>query len=719
MKLALHALVALLLISCGNPHLNDAGLPFLGNTPVLSDPFFDPEILNPDGGSYLSITTNKPSQNGTLGLRNPNKIEIETIFTIEKGDHFRWNGGTFPGTSGSCTETQSALKQCQLDIEFFSDVAGDYNDTLIITSFLRSKPTESKIRRIPLKGKRIAGDLQPPVVTNPDGGSVIDVSTNTSTTTIQVTQTNPNDDSIIFSYRFVKGENFRFNGGTFPGTNGNCSAEQLGSGSCSFDVEFFSSVPGRFTDELILTYALKSNPSSEKTLRVPLVGERRAPPTGNISVSAIGNRPSIDFGSQVIGSALRTDTIVVENTGNVSLNLSIALLGTLPFAITNNCDAVIAPQETCTVDVTYASTAVGSHTSQVRVTSSVTDGASKINTVALAGKTVEKPVLPGELSFGNIAGQDLDFGTADAGAETRKIVEVKNTGEGPVQLTTPSIAGESFSFSGGSFPGLRGNCGAIILPGTCSLEISFRPTKIGSFSGALLLPQSTGKTLSLNLTGKSGSDLPPVCYRVEEKVLRVRPGANSNGIVFPYLKSAAGTNSKLEILYGSATNNYVQSLNRYTVKDAQVYVSYDFPVIPSAEQLLAVEIDLDVTKVILDDYKDTESLCLTSSAHRLCSGREFQLASWQKLRNPNFWTPQSAPVNSLYEDDFRSGTAGCGNYTCFNLRKAYTLTSLFGLSTSQLRSYSGKSMHFVFSDDTRLRSLPSLKIRTRKPVACQ
>lgn len=719
MKLTLSALMALLLLSCGNPHLKESDLPFTEVSPVEGDSFQDPELTNPDGGSYLSVTTNKPSLNGTLSVRNPNKSELETVYSFEKGQNFRWNGGTFPGTSGSCTESQASLQLCQLDIEFFSDTVGEFTDNLIVSSFLRSKPSVVKTRKIPLRGKRIAGETQPPTVSNPDGGTIINVSTNQGSTTIQVTQTNPNTDSIIASYRFQKGENFRFTGGTFPGTNGSCALEQSGSSVCALDIEFFASAPGRFTDELIITYALKSNPMDQKIIRVPLVGERLAPPTGDISVSATGNRPSIDFGSQVLGSPLRKDSIIVVNRGEIPLNLSVALEGGQPFAISHDCPAVLLANDSCTITTTYASTSVGTQTSQVRVTSSVTGGAERVISVPLTGTTLAKPVSPGELSFGNVSGQDLDFGSVDSGAETRKLVEVKNTGEGPVQLSKPLIAGETFSFSGGAFPGLRGTCGEIILPGTCALELSFKPVKKGSFSGALLLPQTSGRTLTLNLRGKSGTDLPPICYRIEEKVIRARAGANLAGVSFPYLTKAPGTTSTLQILYGSATNNYVPKLNRYTVKDAQVYVTYDFPSIPGNEELLAVELDLDVTKVIQDDFKDTESLCLSSALHRLCSGREFSLPGWQKLRNPNFWTPESRPVNSLYEEDFRKGAAGCGNYTCFNLVKAYSMKALFGLEALDFRSYQGRALHLVFSDDTRLRSLPTIKLRTKKPVACQ
>lgn len=718
MKTALSLMFILFTVACGNPHLNDAGIPFLNNSPVESDPFRDPEVENPDGGGYLTITTNKPSKNGTLGVRNPNKDELVVRYAFEKGENFRWNGGSFPGANGSCSDALAGEAQCQLDIDFFSSAPGEYKDNLLVTSFQRSRPELTKTRKIPLTGIRLSDALQAPVITGPTGTSAIEVTTSAPSTTVQATQVNPNSEAIVLSYSFAKGSNFRWNGGVFPGSNGSCGLEQAASGSCAFDIEFFSNIPGRYTDELIVTYALKSNPSNARILRVPLTGERLAPPTGEITVAGIGNRPSIDFGTDVVGSPLRKDKVKVENIGAVPLELAVSLHGPARFQITNNCPVVLAENASCIVDVVYDSNEVDFHTGAVKVIAYWVGG-SKSSFVSLTGKTVEKPVTPGDLSFGNISGNKLDFGTVDAGTETRKLVEVKNTGEGPVQLTGSLVAGSAFGFSGGKFPGTQGTCGEVILSGSCNIEISFKPMSKGNFSGSVALSQTSGKVLTLGLSGKTVADLPPVCYRIEEKIIRARPGANPTGIIFPYYSSASGTSATLSTLYGSATNDYVPALNRYTVKDAQVYVSYDIPVTPSSEEFLGMEIDLDVTKVIQDNYRDTESLCLSTTGHRLCTGREFTLASWQRLRYPNFWTPQQVPVTTIYEDDFRRGAAGCGSHTCFNLVKAYSLTTLFGLGNTELRGLGGKRIHFIFSDDTRLRSLPSIKIRTKRPIACQ
>jgi hypothetical protein len=126
-----------------------------------------------------------------------------------------------------------------------------------------------------------------------------------------------------------------------------------------------------------------------------------------------------------------------------------------------------------------------------------------------------------------------------------------------------------------------------------------------------------------------------------------------------------------------------------------------------------------VTKVIQDGHADTESLCLSADGLRKCSGREFSLASWQQLKNPAFWSTHSAPVTTTYEDEFAKGTSRCGNFTCYTMVQSLSSKDIFALSRNELQGISGKMLNFIFSDDTRLRTMPSVTIKTKKPVACR
>lgn len=706
--------------SCGNPHLTDSSGGVSFSPAVTVDPFSDPSVTNPDGGGYLSVTTNENTINGQLTSSNKNPDELLTKYSIQKGEHFRFKGGSFPGTGGSCSGNLEAGKNCVVDIEFFATEPGEYNDNLVIVSSMKSKPELKKTRLVPLKGKRLSGEAQSPTIQPSNGGTVIDITTSKPNENIQVTQTNPNPDEMIMKYRFAKGEHFRFNGGTFPGTNGNCTESQAGLSGCEMDIEFFSDVVGKFTDELIVTFAPKSNPTKEKTIRIPLIGERLAPPAPpatDVTATSVGGSSEVDFGSAVIDSPMRKDTIIVENKGSQDSTIKVELLGGAPFAMTHNCPASLPPKEKCEIETTYASTSVGKHKDTVRVTAGTSNGPLKVINVPLKGETLAKPLSPGQIVFDGVQGESLNFGTLAVGTESRKLVTVKNIGETPVQLDNQIISGEGFTMSGGTYPGAKGTCGKIILPGSCTIELAFLPSKKGPFNGVLSLVRNGSTPLNLALVG-NGKEEATGCFRVEERLISARSGANSAGIIFPYLTSTPGTTAKLSILYGTATNSRIPDLNRYTVKNGQVYVSFDVPALGNKEELMGAELVLDVTKVIQDGYKDTESLCMTTDSIRTCSGRGFTLASWQKLRNPKFWDQHPTPVTTLYEEEFEKTSASCGNYTCFTMVRSLSIRALFSMERPEVQSLMGGKVNFVFSDDTRIRTMPQMKLSVKKPVAC-
>lgn len=709
--------LVVLATACGNPHLTNPNIEARTLPGVIADQLREMVISNPDGGTNLSVVTSRPQINAILGARNPNTEEIVVTYAFENGAHFRWNGGAFPGTSGSCVAEQLPTSDCNLDVEFHSTTPGVFTDNLIATYALKSDPSKTKVVTIPLRGERLADNLNPLVLTPVAGGTQMEFQTDDAPVAAQLNQLNPNTEDVIVTYRFVQGTNFRYRGGTFPGTNGTCASEQLPNNSCALDIEFHASAVGRYTDELIATYALKSNPSVMKEVRIQLVGEKLAPTSSSLSARPIGGGASVDFGSSPVNSPMRSDRIVVENTGRTDQELSIVLVGGAPYTMNHNCPDLLPPATTCAINVNYASTQLGTHNDIVRVIHKRPSSStvSLIN-IPVTGVTTAAPMRPGQLVIDGANTGNIDFGTVNAGSVNSRLVEVRNIGEMPVNLASYNINGAAFSFSGGTYPGSRGTCGQIILPGSCTIDFTFRPTSEGVYAGSSALIPTSGPSLNVNLSGKArrqGQE----CFETQERRVLARASANPTGVSFPYLNSNAGTNSRLSTIYGTSTNSNVASLNRRTVKDAMVYVSFDMPII--SDQIVDVSLNLDITKVIQDGHADTESLCLSADGLRKCSGREFSLAGWQRLKNPAFWSTHATPMNTLYEDEFSRGTSRCGDYTCYTMVKSLSAKDMFALTSAELQGVSGKAVNLVFSDDTRLRTMPSLTIKSKKPVACQ
>lgn len=478
-------LVTLLAFGCGNPHLKSESLvrDTQGVTPGDGG---DLVVTDADGNRELSIVTVDPASNGLLELVNRGEIDYTLSVEFASGANFRWTGGTYPGTSGSCTETQAPGTRCTFDIEFFAATPGVYTDTLILTYAPTTSPARSSRVLIPLRGERLADQLLALSLSSLNGSPALELETRTNQASGFVNQYNPNADEIITQYRIETGAQFTI------GAGGTCTGTQAGDDTCSVEVVFGANVEGRYTDTLIVTYALRTRPQWTREVRLPLAGTR----------------------------------------------------------------------------------------------------------------------LPG--------------------------------------TTTPP-------------PGGCSDTRTIVMPTVSSVSHS--------------------------------------------------------KITFPYLDAVPDQNIHLGKLHGTQTNSRVIPLNRRTVRNAQVYVSYDVPAIDG--EITDFFMNVDVSKVIRDDYPNSESLCLSATNLKTCSGREFSVTSWKALRNPAFWTSYPGPVNTTYQDEFAKGLARCGRYLCYSMEKNFSAKDLFELNADQLAGLKGKPLHLIFSDDTRLKKIPTLTVIVKKPDGCR
>lgn len=477
-------LVTLLAFGCGNPHLKSESL-IRDTQGVTPGDGGDLVVTNGDGNRELSIVTADPASNGTLELVNRGELDYTFSAEFASGTNFRWNGGSYPGVSGSCSQTQGPGTRCTFDIEFFAEAPGLYTDNLILTYAPTASPALTRRVLIPLRGERVADNVLALNLSSLNGDPALELETVTNLASGFVNQYNPNSSEVITQYRLNNGTHFRL------GTSGTCTGTQAANDTCSLEIVFSANSEGRYTDALVVTYALKASPAQTREVRLALTGHRRS-------------------------------------------------------------------------------------------------------------STTPPPIGCGE---------------------SRSIVMPK--------LSTVS----------------------------------------------------------------------------------------HSGISFPYLDAVPEQNIRLGKLHGTQTNSRVILLNRRTVRNAQVYVSYDVPAVEG--EITDIFMNVDVSKVIRDDYPNSESLCLSTTGLKTCSGREFSVTSWKELRNPSFWTSYASPVNTTYQDEFAKGLARCGRFLCYSMEKNFSAKDLFELNADQLASLKGKPLHLIFSDDTRLKKIPTLTVIVKKPVGCQ
>jgi hypothetical protein len=201
----------------------------------------------------------------------------------------------------------------------------------------------------------------------------------------------------------------------------------------------------------------------------------------------------LDLGSVNVGRTSTAQTVTLSNAGDTSLVLTGMLFSgaaAVDFA-TNASPLELPPGTSYSFEVTFSPTAVGARAA--RLTVLVDDPVTPGVDVALSGVGTS-PVL--ELSAAS-----LDFGNVRIGRSPgARTLTVKNTGTGPLTLTSASLSGTSAS---------RFSLTAVPLPhvipagGSADLAVTFQPDTVGAASAELTLlsDDATRANVVVPLTG--------------------------------------------------------------------------------------------------------------------------------------------------------------------------------------------------------------------------
>jgi Bacterial Ig-like domain (group 3)/FG-GAP-like repeat len=193
----------------------------------------------------------------------------------------------------------------------------------------------------------------------------------------------------------------------------------------------------------------------------------------------------------VVNQTSAAKTIIITNPTQVPLHISgVALTGPEAgqFALSNDAGCqpdgsatmTLAAGLSCTVDVSFAPTALGAHSASLQITS---DASSSPDIVALSGTAVTPPTLDpsavsapfGEVDVGSVS-VARTFTISDDGGAPLHISAVRLTGDGASQFAitaddcgAPSAADDTPTGTGVVAPG-----------GQCTVAVTFNPTTAGS-----------------------------------------------------------------------------------------------------------------------------------------------------------------------------------------------------------------------------------------------
>ena len=441
----------------------------------------NPSIL--DFGNKILTTV----ETQLINVKNTGTTTISLVrFTLQ--DPFSFNGGTYPGTNGSCGKSLDAGDSCSLDIQFAPVALGKYSNDV---KFNISAGTFVKSFPATLTGIGVSPALLSFSLPSYDFGNII-ISTS-SDLVFDVTNTGE-----------TAATNFLSSATVVPFQGSLASVDSCGSiilpgASCKVKVTFTASVLGSITKNLVFSY---NDGLIDSSATISLTG------TGVLdSVLTILEGSVIDFGSLNLGLS-QAKTLSLKDSGISPITLQ-GFQSTLtsPFqyvggvypGTNGTCGTILAANATCTLSMLFSPTLAQPFVDNVAF-SYFTGLSQNTTTSQFTGVGIALGVLT------YIEGPTATFGTVTVLTTLDKTITLKNTGGAAVTDLAPSFNNEFFKFKGGSFPGAGGTCTPSLAPAsTCSVVVTFMPSVKGTISGILTINYgdgfNTSDSASINLTG--------------------------------------------------------------------------------------------------------------------------------------------------------------------------------------------------------------------------
>ena len=178
--------------------------------------------------------------------------------------------------------------------------------------------------------------------------------------------------------------------------------------------------------------------------------------------------------------------VVLKNSGTTAVGISaVSIAGN--FAKTGTCPLTLYGGKSCTISVTFTPTAAGVRTGLL--TFSVSTGAV---TVPLSGTGVSTAT-----GFLTISPPSVSFMGYSVGDNPDQIVTISNTNGVPAGIRSISKAG-STTFT------ITKTCGTTLAAyASCTVDVTFQSSVVGSFSGTLTVSESSGTVHKIPLTGSA------------------------------------------------------------------------------------------------------------------------------------------------------------------------------------------------------------------------
>lgn len=265
---------------------------------------------------------------------------------------------------------------------------------------------------------------------------------------------------------------------------------------------------------------------------------------GSAAQSAVGfSVQSLTF-AQNIRSSGRSEPIILANSGQVPLHLN-GIRSEGDYSQNNNCATVLAPNESCTINVTFIPGSLGERNGYVVVVDDSFDSPQRIPLTGVATEPVAR-FTPARVNFGQTVG----------GSTPPQTVTLTNRGDGPLTIAGIAATGDYRATP---------HCPSVLLPGvSCTIDVIFAPQVAGPRSGSLVVTDDSnaapGSHDTVGLTGVAYQGIANISPAI------LSPSANLGGSSEAQVLTVMNTgDSTLTIrgiaISGPAAGEYVQSNN--------------------------------------------------------------------------------------------------------------------------------------------------------------
>ena len=284
----------------------------------------------------------------------------------------------------------------------------------------------------------------------------------------------------------------------FSQTN-NCGGSLAAGANCLIQVKFKPSAVGIRATTLTLTD--NATPGRQTVIFSGSgTSSSKNPDTGSGPAANLSST-SLSFSSKADGTASAAQTILLSNSGNTVMNIyGIALTGANPgnFTQSNNCGSSVAAGASCSIRVTFSSTASGSRTASLAVTD---DAPASPQVVSLSGSTTTATtgaaasLSPTSLTFANLG---------IAIPSPAQVVTLTNSGTSTLTISSVTILGTN----AGDFIE-NSTCGTSLAASAhCTIVVLFTPLALGARSATLSVSDNAkANPQTVSLVGGGSHDV--------------------------------------------------------------------------------------------------------------------------------------------------------------------------------------------------------------------